>query len=576
VQQGSQADVLAEIRGRIDIVDLISQYLPLRRSGDNYRALCPFHNEKKPSFNVSRSKQIFYCFGCKKGGDIFNFLVLHEGLTFWESVRTLADRAGVELPSGDGQVSAAKAVREKIAELNNFAAGHFRSNLAKSSRGRQYLTNRKVPKELWEQFGLGYASDTWSGLYEAARGAGFSDQILVQAGLVKERVTGGYYDLFRDRVMFPIAEVSGKVVGFGGRAMSDDDVKYINSPESPLYHKGGSLYGIYQAKEAFRRTQTAYVVEGYFDLIMVVGAGVRNAVASLGTALTEEQTRLLKRYVSRVVLLYDTDEAGINAALRGVEVLLSCDLAPRLVRLPAGKDPDDFIRSNGAEKFCETVGQQSDFLDFLIAAHTIDRADIETKIGVARRGFALIEKVKNELKRSEYLKLFAEKLNMSEKAMRAEFSKALTRRVQPKLERAEPKLGELEGDLLKVLIDRQDLVEQVREHVEPEQIDSDTLRRFVKMLLDAPAGQEDMGRFLMDSVTDPETRELLASVLIRELITENPDKAVADWIQSVQRVSRQREAEQLQKEIQIAERNGDTAKLMKLLKQKEELVGGSS
>ena len=564
-------DVLAEIRERIDIVELISEHLKLKRSGDNYRALCPFHNEKKPSFNVNRSRQIFHCFGCKKGGDIFNFLMLQEGLSFWEAVRLLADRAGVALPSDHGESGRRTAVRERIAELNRFAAGHFRSNLSKSSRARRYLLDRSVAGSLWERFGLGYATDTWTGLYDAAKGAGFSNEILLQAGLVRAREGGGHYDLFRDRVMFPIVDGSGKVIGFGGRTVADSDVKYINSPESPLYHKGGSLYGLYQSREALRRTGTAYVVEGYFDLIMAAGAGVDNVVASLGTALTEEQARLLRRHVSRVALVYDTDGAGIDAALRGVEVLLSCDLVPKLVRLPVGKDPDDFIRTSGAEEFRNSVEQQSDFLDFLISAYGTDRTDVEGKAAVAQRGLELIEKVSNELKRSEYLRLFAEKLDVSERAMRAEFAKNVRRRrYEP--EQPQPRLSEVEADILKILIERADLREEARRSVNPADVAPETFRQFIDLVFRVPAGEEDVGQYLMECTSEPEAREILAGVLMRETNMESCEKGVADWIQSVSRSVRQKKAEQLQKQIQAAERLGDTNALMSLLKQKERLV----
>ena len=562
---------MAEIREKTDIVELISEYLNLKRSGDNYRAICPFHNEKKPSFNVNRSRQIFHCFGCKKGGDIFNFLMLHEGLSFWEAVRLLADRAGVALPSGHGQPGGKKAVRERIAELNRFAAGYFRSNLSKSDRARRYLSDRSVARDLWERFGLGCADETWTGLCNAAKGAGFSEQILMQAGLVKAREGGGHYDLFRDRVMFPIMDGSGKVIGFGGRALGDSDVKYINSPENPLYHKGGSLYGLYQAKEALRQTGTAYVVEGYFDLIMAAGAGVDNVVASLGTALTAEQARLVRRYASRVALVYDTDSAGINAALRGVEVLLSCDLEPKLVRLPVGKDPDDFIKMSGAEEFRSALEQQIGFLDFLISVYDTDKGDVEGRTAVARRGLELIEKVKNELKRSEYLRLFAEKLDMNERAMRVEFAKSLRRR-RHETEQPESKLSEVEADLLKVLIERTDLREEARRSVSTSDLAPETFRQFIDLVFRVPTEEENVGQYLMECTTDPEVREVFAGVLMRQTSMESGEKAVADWIRSVSRSARQRRAEQLQKKIQNAERLGDTEALMSLLKQKEELV----
>jgi DNA primase len=565
-------DVLAEIREKIDIVELISDYLPLKRSGDNYRALCPFHNEKKPSFNVNRSKQIFYCFGCKKGGDIFSFMMLHEGLSFAEAVRHLADRAGVTLPARHSGQERQRALRERIAEVNRLAAAHFRSGLARSERARRYLTARQVPEPLWERFGLGYAADAWSSLYDAAKSAGFDDDTLAQGGLVKAREGGGYYDLFRDRIMFPIMDGTGKVRGFGGRALDETDVKYINSPETALYHKGGLLYGMYQAKEALRRTGVAYVVEGYFDLIAVVAAGIDNVVASLGTALTEEQARLLRRHVSRVALIYDTDEAGISAALRGVEVLLSCGLVPKLVRLAGDKDPDDFVRTKGAERFRATVAQEADFLDFLLAVYQTDKADVEGRAAVARRGLELIENVKDELKRSEYLKLFAEKLDMSERAMRAEFAKGV-RRKRHEPEQAEQKLSEVEADVVRLLIDRPDLLEEARRTVRVEDVASARLRQLLTLVFLVPSGEKDAGDYLMGRATDPETRAIVAGLLMRETSVDSAEKAIAEWMQSVSRSGRQRKAEQLQRQIQLAERQGDTTAVMSLLKQKAELVG---
>jgi len=565
-------DVLAEIREKVDIVELISGYLPLKRSGDNYRALCPFHNEKKPSFNVNRSKQIFYCFGCKKGGDIFSFLMLHEGLSFAEAVRYLADRAGVTLPARHSGQERQRALREKIADLNRLAAAHWRSGLAKCDRARRYLQGRQVAQPLWERFALGYAADAWTSLYEAAKSAGFDDETLLQGGLVKARETGGYYDLFRDRIMFPITDGTGKVRGFGGRAIGETDIKYINSPETALYHKGGLLYGVYQAKEALRRTGVAYVVEGYFDLIAVVAAGIDNVVASLGTALTEEQARLLRRHVSRVALIYDTDEAGISAALRGVEVLLSCDLVPKVIRLPADKDPDDFVRAKGAEKFRAMVAEEVDFLDFLLAVYETDKADVEGRTAVARRGLELIGNVKDELKRSEYLKLFAEKLDMSERAMRAEFAKAVRKRKQEP-EQPQRRLSEVEADVVKLLIDRPDLLEQARRTVRLDDVASTSFRQFLELVFLVPNGEEDAGEYLMRRATDPETRATLAGLLMRETSVESADKAIAEWMRSVSRSARQRKAEQLQREIQLAERQGDTTAVTNLLKQKAELVG---
>ena len=361
-------DIIEEVRSRNDIVDVISQYVKLTRKGSSYFGLCPFHNEKTPSFSVTPGKQMYYCFGCGAGGNVFNFIMEYENFTFGEALKYLADRAGVELP----RIEYSREIKEKAQEkeellrINKEAAQYYYYQLRteKGAAGYQYLTGRGLSDDTIRKFGLGYSDKYGSGLYRYLKAKEYRDERLRDSGLFNVDERHGMYDKFWNRVIFPIMDVNNRVIGFGGRVMGDGKPKYLNSPETRIFDKSRNLYGLNEA----RRSRKNYIIlcEGYMDVIAMHQAGFTNAVASLGTALTSGHASLLKRYTSEVLLLYDSDEAGVRAALRGIPILREAGVNSRVVDLKPYKDPDEFIRNLGPEAFEERLSKASDSFMFRV------------------------------------------------------------------------------------------------------------------------------------------------------------------------------------------------------------------
>jgi len=414
-------EVIAEILRRTDIVELIGGHLPLKAAGRTHKALCPFHTEKTPSFVVNPERQIFHCFGCGEGGDAIAFLVKHERLTFPEAVRTLAERAGVSLPARGGGPSEGEG-RLSLLEVQRQALEHFRENLRgpEGSAARQYLAGRGLTAPLVERFQLGYALPRWDGLLRALKTRGHPDRLLEAAGLLVARQTGtGHYDRFRNRLMIPIWDVSGRVVGFGGRALDGSEVKYINSPETAVYRKGTHLYALNLAARTVRERDRALVVEGYFDAIMLHAHGFDYAVAALGTALTTEQARLLGRYATTVVLLFDPDAPGIEAARRSLEHLINVDLDWRIVLLSGGLDPDAFVRTHGAAAFSAALDAAQDLVEFFLDRR-VSGLDIADPVQRARAVDALVEVVgaiDNPIRREGYVQLVAQRTGITDRSL---------------------------------------------------------------------------------------------------------------------------------------------------------------
>ena len=362
-------DQVEEVRARSDIVQVIGDIVPLRKSGKDYKACCPFHDEKTPSFYVVPSKEFYNCFGCGESGDVFAFLMKRLGLSFVDAVKHVAASSGVEITEVNRGQTGEDPFRH-LYEANGFARMFFQDSLWDEKAGRParaYLEDRGIGRETAERFGLGYAPDAWRGLHEAASHHGIGEEVLIEVGLVtRSEKRKDAYDRFRGRLIFPIESLSGKVVGFGGRVLGDareGSPKYVNSPESPIYHKGEILYGLSWAKNTIRRRETALVVEGYMDVVSLAAAGFENAVAPLGTAVTEDQVAVLRRYTSRAHVLFDSDAAGVKATFRAGDLLLAGGVHPSVVTLPPGEDPDTIVHSEGAEALQGYIDGAVDVLD---------------------------------------------------------------------------------------------------------------------------------------------------------------------------------------------------------------------
>ncbi len=364
-------EIIEEVRAVADVVDVVGDYVRLKKRGSNFIGLCPFHAEKTPSFNVNPRLGIFKCFGCGEGGDVFSFVSRVENLQFPEAVRLLAERFGVTIPEPEPE-DGSGSVEESILHALRFAARFFHERLARSDdadAARRYLQQRGLGTDVVKRFGLGYAPDAWDGLLGAATDASISVETLEKAGLVlPRREGGGWYDRYRARLIFPILSHVGKVLGFGGRILVDEpgQPKYVNSPETAVYHKSRVLYGLFQAKQAIRAREEAILVEGYTDVIALHQAGVHHVVASSGTALTPDQVRLVSRYARRVLLLYDADDAGARATARGIDLCLEGGIVPYVVALPDGEDPDTFARKQGGEAFeAYLAAERQEFVAYL-------------------------------------------------------------------------------------------------------------------------------------------------------------------------------------------------------------------
>lgn len=415
-----------EIKRAADIVELIGQFVQLKKAGQNYVGLCPFHSEKAPSFTVSPERQTFHCFGCKKGGDIFTFWMEYHSSTFPEAIKDLAERYHVTITarfssSADQRKSAQ---RKLLFKLNEKATDYFQealSSLEKGRSGKDYLAGRSISKEIISQFRLGYAPDEWDGLTGYLKRLNLDHKMAVQAGLIIPKKNGGYYDRFRGRIIFPIFDLRQQIVGFGGRVLGDALPKYLNTPETPIFHKGTFLYGLQSSFKAIKEKGRAVVVEGYMDFLALRVHGIQEVVATLGTALTADHVRKLKGYAKEAVVVFDSDEAGKAAALKSLPVFLDEGLFARALVLPDGHDPDSFVNENGQVRFLELLDQASPMFDFFLEQKLMQQdAGIEGKFRALKEIIPVLSGLRSDTQRSLYVRRLAEKTGVKEEVLWAE------------------------------------------------------------------------------------------------------------------------------------------------------------
>ena len=421
---------LDELTERNDIVDVVSQYVRLtKKSGANLFGLCPFHSEKTPSFSVAPDKQIYHCFGCGKGGGVINFIMEIENLSFPDAVAFLARRANMPLPEEAQSEDTSR--RARLLELNRDAARFFHDML-KSPQGapaQDYVRRRAISPAMVTRFGLGFAPDSWESLANAMRRKGYSDQEMFEAGLVKHGKSGGVYDAFRNRLMFPVIDVRGSVIGFSGRILGDGEPKYLNSPETPVFSKSHNLFGLNLAK----KSKNGYIilVEGNIDVVSLHQAGFDGAVASLGTSLTPEQARLISRYTNEVVLCYDSDEAGKKAASRGIGILEKLDLKVRVLQVPGAKDPDEFLRKYGADRFSLLLDQSENQAEYRLQSlrRKYDLTQDDQRVAFLTAAAEMVSTLQNAVEREVYGRRAAEAAGVSYDAIKLEVQKAFKKRI---------------------------------------------------------------------------------------------------------------------------------------------------
>lgn len=485
--------LLQEIRTRVDIVDLVGQYVPLRRAGANHKGLCPFHKEKTPSFHVHPEKQIYRCFGCGASGNVFGFLMQYEGLAFPEAVRFLAERAGVKLEQA-GPPGPSRQLTDRLKAIHKAAAILYARVLLGESEGevgRRYLRSRGLDAAMAKSLGLGFAPESWDFAKNLLGRQGFDLSELEASGLIKRADEGDrYYDRFRNRLMFPITDPYGTVIGFGGRTLGDDPAKYINSPESVLYHKGQQLFGLHLARDAIKETGWLLLVEGNFDCVLPWSRGIKNVAASLGTALTQSHARLIKRYTDRVVLLFDQDDAGQTSQRRAAELLLGEGFEVRIATLDKHKDPADYVLHEGGDALRARLDHASQAVvhyarqaaEGIVDPTPRDRA--KAVVGI----LPLIEKILDPIERAESLAYVAKQLGVDETLVRAELGRRqppAPARVAPAAPGARPSAefeDELEQRLVRALAVRPDLVVRFLESHDPTELQGDAARQILSAL----------------------------------------------------------------------------------------------
>jgi len=567
--------LLNQIQDRLDIVEIISAYVPLKKSGRNFKAPCPFHHEKTPSFMVSPDKQIFHCFGCGVGGNVFSFLMKQEKKDFLEVVEMLAERVGIEIPK-DRYANPQDTERNALFfKAHASAADYYYEVLMSGGEGekaRGYLKKRGVSEEATRAFKLGYAPDSWDGLYRSLKNK-IPDAVLEKAGLVIPRKEGGFYDRFRQRLVFPILDSKGVCIAFGGRVLDDSLPKYLNSPESEIYSKGKQLYGFFQARKAIHEHDSVIVVEGYLDLIACHQAGVENVVASLGTALTPEQVRLIKRHTKNVFILYDADAAGELATLRGLELFLEEGLEVKIVRLAAGHDPDSYVKEFGVARFREELAKAKTLFEYklILLKERHDSRSVEGKVKIANDMVTLFSKVQNEILRSAWLRELAKELVLSEEALVAEMRKAEGRIRNPKVTEATPvglpnEVRSVEKLLIGLMLDDTHFILDAKAQIRAEDFQNPTARNIVKRLLQseasAPLPPVQLINFYKD---DPESVRIISLSCAETETVVDKEKTFADCLSWVKRSRVKHELEGLRSQLETAQGKGDKSRLHQIL-----------
>jgi DNA primase len=512
-----RTDVVEAVRAQADLRSIVSDYLPLKKSGAKYRALCPFHSEKSPSFYVDADKQLFYCFGCGTGGDVFKFLMLYEKLEFPEALKSLAARYGITVPSSRAPENSE---RQKVLVANQRALAWFREQLGRPAgeAARRYLGGRGIAVGTIDRFQIGYAPDGWSGLKGQLASAGIAEGQGVLAGLLaKKEETGRTYDRFRDRVIFPIVNLADELIGFGGRVLGEGEPKYLNSPETPAFSKGENLYGIGFAREGIRKEGYAILVEGYMDVIALHQAGVVHAVATLGTGFTTGHVRLLKRFTDRVVVNFDPDAAGRAATRRSLEVLLESGFEVSVVSLPAKKDPDLFVREQGPEKYRERLGAAVPYIEFLTrdVASRQDLSGTRGKVAALNEVLPFLARLDNPVSRAGYVEMIGSVLGIEDRLVLQELKEAV--RGRRKSLSAGPLQGargswivsESESRLLRALMDAQDVRGALLAEIEDGDLEISRIAEVVKVIRDLVVKNEDVTYPRVASLVSDQARDII-------------------------------------------------------------------
>ena len=572
-------DKIREIENRTNIVDLISEYVTLKKSGRNFVGLCPFHKEKTPSFTVNPEKQIFYCFGCSVGGNIFAFLMKIDNMSFPEAVRHLANKTGVVIATRrmSSRDKESASIREELKRVNQLAAEHFSKNLFSKAASlvRKYIEKREMKDSVVKEFRLGYSMDRWANLKDFFESGNISLELVEKAGLIIPRNGGGFYDRFRGRLIFPIEDIGGNVIAFGGRIIGDGEPKYLNSPESPIYIKGENLYGLNRTKNNIRRKDYAILVEGYFDLLSLWNSGISNVVATLGTAVTRNHVDLIRRYTKNLVVMFDPDEAGRNAMERSLKLFLEGNLHARVVILPESYDPDEYVRKFGREALEEAVAHSQSMVDYYIEEIIGGRKTFEDNLDSTREAVPFISSIDDAIQRNLFIKRVSEKLGIDQGFLKGEISGKLNPR---KVISGNRKTGEVDMVELSFIHMMLEYPYKIPEIVKGKVLDyfvSKDLKKLVNVLKQAYNRKEN---FNVSDIVSSLEDGVVKKRLLKLIVTESPydativDKVFADSAKKIKQKWYKEKNKSLMRELVKAQEMGDRKLCNMLLMEKERLL----
>ncbi len=582
-----------ELRNQADILKIVGDYVSLKKKGNNYWACCPFHNEKSPSFSVNPSKGFFKCFGCGKGGDAVTFVMEIEGAPFPEAVKTVAEKCGIAVPVvAEDQRDYEERDRQRVdlLQLNVWATEFFEQNLTETNEGRRglaYLEGRGITETTRQQFRLGYAPNSWDAMSSFLRSRGASTTQIERSGLVSLKEAGGFYDRFRGRLMFPICDTQGRPVAFGGRIIGEGEPKYLNSPETSVYTKGQHLFGLGYSRDSIRNKDFAILVEGYLDFLIPFQEGVRNLVASLGTALTENQARLLGRYTRKIVVNFDPDSAGVAATKRSLELLLGEGFKVNVLTLPDNLDPDEFIRARGADGYLRLLKNSQPFLEYIVeqAVGANDQKSPSGKVETINAILPYLKLVKDRIERSEQFDRIADRLKIDSKLIRQEFKKAAETRQEKVSERAviaSIAVKPAERKLLEILIACQPIRRQMSLKMTEEDFSGLRTEKLFQLIFEFERQQKEISYPELSQLLDDEelARDLLPQLMITDVDFVSSDqeslnqaeKEAEGSLHSLRCGKLAEKQSALQSEINRAQRDNDTAKLGELIMLKLQLV----
>ena len=579
-------EIIEEVRQNNDIVDIISQYVHLTRKGRNYFGLCPFHNEKSPSFSVSPDRQIFHCFGCGVGGNVYTFLMKIEGITFREALEQLAEKANIQLPTLENSADTAREeLKAKVYKVNEFTAEFYHQNLYKpvAKIAQEYVKKRRMNNETLEAYKIGY-SGKFDELYKALKAQGFGEKEILESGLVNKNDNGTYIDRYRNRLMFPICDARGKVIAFGGRVLDDSKPKYINSPENVVYSKGRHLFGLNVAKKD--SAKKILIVEGYMDVISLHQRGITNVVGALGTALTEQQGWLLRRTTEQVILGFDADGAGQTAIARSMEILqkMGCDM--RVLQIEGAKDPDEFIVKFGEGRFKLAIDNAISLVEFKVKnlKKDFNLENTGDKIKFLNEIAKILSKVENTMEREIYIEKIANGYNISKEAIYAEVNKLIyvgtkedkisqnknreirsVTREQKNNDNIGEDLKRRENTIIALLLDANtNIFQKIKEHIKPEDFKDETNRKIAEQLYIELDKSETNINKLIDTF-DEETQNHITMVMATDYEIENIDKAVDDILSKYEREKLDNRKQEILKQLEIEQDNEKKSQLGKEL-----------